>query len=102
MSRMRDALTQFDVIDLDPYGTAAPFLDSAVQAVSDGGLIACTCTDMAVLSGNYPEKCFSLYGTVALKGKYLHEGALRTLLHALDSAANRHKNLMSFAPFVLR
>lgn len=27
----------FDVIDLDPYGSAAPFLDAAVQAVSDGG-----------------------------------------------------------------
>ena len=37
----------FDVVDLDPYGTAAPFLDSAVQAVSHGGLLNVTCTDMA-------------------------------------------------------
>lgn len=28
---------RFDVIDLDPYGSPAPFLDSAVQAVSEGG-----------------------------------------------------------------
>ena len=27
----------YDVIDLDPYGSAAPFLDGAVQAISDGG-----------------------------------------------------------------
>jgi len=81
----------FDVIDLDPYGTAAPFLDSAVQAVSDGGLLCVTCTDMAVLSGNFPEKCFSLYGTVGLRAKFLHEASLRTLLHSIDSAANRHK-----------
>lgn len=27
----------FDVIDLDPYGSPAPFLDAAVQAVSEGG-----------------------------------------------------------------
>lgn len=27
----------FDVIDLDPYGSASPFIDPAVQAVSDGG-----------------------------------------------------------------
>jgi tRNA (guanine26-N2/guanine27-N2)-dimethyltransferase len=26
-----------DVVDLDPYGTAAPFIDGAVQCVSDGG-----------------------------------------------------------------
>jgi tRNA G26 N,N-dimethylase Trm1 len=27
----------FHVVDLDPYGTAAPFMDGAVQAVRDGG-----------------------------------------------------------------
>lgn len=26
-----------DCIDLDPYGTAAPFIDAAVQSVSSGG-----------------------------------------------------------------
>jgi N2,N2-dimethylguanosine tRNA methyltransferase len=26
-----------DVVDLDPYGTAAPFIDAAVQCVTDGG-----------------------------------------------------------------
>lgn len=28
---------RFDVIDLDPYGSPAAFLDAAVQAVSEGG-----------------------------------------------------------------
>ena len=46
---------RFDVVDLDPYGTASPFLDGAVQAVSEGGLLMVTCTDMAVLAGAYPE-----------------------------------------------
>lgn len=27
----------FDVIDLDPYGSPAIFLDAAVQALSEGG-----------------------------------------------------------------
>jgi tRNA (guanine26-N2/guanine27-N2)-dimethyltransferase len=26
-----------DVVDLDPYGTAAPFIDAAIQCVKDGG-----------------------------------------------------------------
>jgi hypothetical protein len=53
----REEPDRVDVIDLDPYGTAAPFIDSAVQAVSDGGLLCVTCTDLAVLAGsNYPEK----------------------------------------------
>lgn len=28
---------KYDVIDLDPYGSAVPFLDTAVQAIVDGG-----------------------------------------------------------------
>eukprot|EP00913_Durusdinium_trenchii_P021028 g19761.t1 len=41
-------LSAYDVIDLDPYGTVAPFIDSAVQAVADGGLLCITSTDMPV------------------------------------------------------
>ena len=37
MYNRRQARERFDVIDLDPYGTAAPFIDAAVQAVSDAG-----------------------------------------------------------------
>ena len=44
----RGADAQFDVIDLDPYGSAAPFIDAAVQSVKSGGLLLVTCTDMAV------------------------------------------------------
>ena len=32
---------QFDVIDLDPYGSPTKFLDSAVQAIRDGGITYC-------------------------------------------------------------
>lgn len=53
----RETSKRFDVVDLDPYGTASLFLDGAVQAVADGGLLCVTCTDLAVLAGGaYPEK----------------------------------------------
>ncbi|NWH97490.1 TRM1 dimethyltransferase, partial [Tichodroma muraria] len=101
----------FDVIDLDPYGSPAPFLDAAVQAVSEGGelgrgsggppgppwaplnpdlpgLLCVTCTDMAVMAGNSAETCYSKYGAVSLKGKFCHEMALRIILHSLDLRAN--------------
>ena len=32
-----------DVVDLDPYGTAAPFIDGAVQCVKDGGRLRTLC-----------------------------------------------------------
>ena len=82
---------RFDVIDLDPYGSAAPFLDAAVQCVEDGGLLCVTCTDMGVLSGGHPETCYAKYGSMPTKGKYLHEMALRIVLHALEAQANRYR-----------
>ena len=81
---------QFDVIDLDPYGSASIFLDSTVQSVRDGGLLCITCTDMAVLCGNVPETCHSKYGSVGLKSPACHEMALRILLQSIESAANRY------------
>jgi tRNA G26 N,N-dimethylase Trm1 len=43
MYRTRGA-QRFDVIDVDPFGSASEFLDSAVQAIADGGLLCVTCT----------------------------------------------------------
>lgn len=37
MYEMRGKTERYDVIDLDPYGSPASFLDAAVQAVSEGG-----------------------------------------------------------------
>ena len=64
---------RFTVIDIDPYGSPASFLDGAVQAVDDGGLICITCTDMAGLSGNHGEASFAKYGAMPLKSKCCHE-----------------------------
>lgn len=64
---------RFTVIDLDPYGSAAPFLDSAVQALDEGGLLMVTCTDMGVLCGNHSDACYGKYGSMSLKAKFCHE-----------------------------
>ncbi|CAM6128891.1 unnamed protein product [Calypogeia fissa] len=82
---------EFDVVDLDPYGSPSIFLDSAVQTIADGGLLLCTATDMAVLCGNNGEVCYSKYGSYPLRGKYCHEMALRILLTCIESHANRYK-----------
>jgi tRNA (guanine26-N2/guanine27-N2)-dimethyltransferase len=81
----------FDVVDLDPYGTPCTLLDSAVQAVAEGGLLCCTATDMAVLCGNASEVCWTKYGVYPVKMKACHEMALRTLLASIQAAAVRHK-----------
>lgn len=83
---------RYNVIDLDPYGSAAPFLDGAVQAVEDGGLLLVTCTDLAVLAGDsHPEKCFSQYGGTTIKqSDFCHEQALRMVIHAIGTSAARY------------
>ncbi len=82
---------KYDVIDLDPYGTAAPFLDAAVQALNNGGLLCVTCTDAGVFaSAGYPEKTYALYGGLPLKGPQCHEGGLRLILHAIATSAARY------------
>ena len=64
---------RFTIIDIDPYGSPASFLDGAVQAVDDGGLLCITCTDMAGLCGNHGEASFAKYGAMPLKSKCCHE-----------------------------
>lgn len=82
---------KYEVIDLDPYGTAAPFFDAALQALQDGGLLCVTCTDPGVFASvSYPEKAYSLYGGISLKGPHSHEGGLRLLLHAIATSAARY------------
>ena len=89
----------YDVIDLDPYGTAAPFLDSAIQAINNDGLLCVTCTDSAIFASHgYLEKTYSQYGGLPLKGEPCHEGGLRLLLHAIASSAARYG--MSIEPLL--
>ncbi|KAJ8001681.1 hypothetical protein DPEC_G00171980 [Dallia pectoralis] len=87
MYEMRGRKERYDVIDLDPYGSPACFLDAAVQAAAEGGLLCVTCTDMAVMAGNSGETCYSKYGSISIKAKYCHEMALRIILHSLDQRA---------------
>ena len=81
----------YEVIDLDPYGTAAPFLDAAIQALVDGGMLCVTCTDASIFaSTGFPEKTYSQYGGLPLKGPHAHEGGLRLVLHAIATSAARY------------
>ena len=81
----------YDVIDLDPYGTAAPFIDSAIQAINDDGMLCVTCTDSAIFASHgYLEKTYSQYGGLPFKGESCHEGGLRLILHAIATSAGRY------------
>ena len=81
---------RFEAVDLDPYGSAAPFLDVSVQAVADGGFLAVTGTDLPVLWGGSPEICFVWYCATPLKSPTSHEMAVRIVFAAIQTAWNRY------------
>lgn len=76
-----------DVVDLDPFGSPAPFAESAFQALRDGGLLCVTATDTAVLVGNYREKALRRYGVKLIKTPFYVEVGLRALLSFLVRVA---------------
>lgn len=79
----------FDAVDLDPYGSAAPFIEPAIRCISDGGILCVTCTDLPVLCGNAPEICYGRYASTPLKSPTTHEMAVRIVFQAVQAAANR-------------
>lgn len=81
---------RFDYVDVDPFGSPTPYLDSAVRAVRNHGMIALTATDMAPLCGVHPRACVRKYGGKPLRTEYCHELAVRLLAGRLASTAARH------------
>lgn len=69
-----------DVVDIDPFGSPAPFLHAAFRALRDEGLICVTATDTAVLVGKYPRKCFRRYNSVIRRTPFYIELGLRNLV----------------------
>ncbi|CAK9011751.1 2)G26)dimethyltransferase 2) [Durusdinium trenchii] len=86
----------FDVVDLDPYGSPSVFLDSAIQAVREGGLLCVTATDLAALCGKNPDMCFTRYGAMPFAGSgfCVHEMALRILLGSMEQTANKYNRYL--------
>ena len=79
----------FQHIDLDPYGSPAPFLDLAFANLGRRAGVSFTATDAAALCGASPRACERRYGAKPTRTEELcHEAALRILLaHAVREAA---------------
>jgi tRNA (guanine26-N2/guanine27-N2)-dimethyltransferase len=79
---------RFTIVDLDPFGSPASYVDCVMRSVEDGGLISVTATDTAVLCGKYPDVCLRKYYGRPLNNSYTNETALRILISlvALTSA----------------
>jgi tRNA (guanine26-N2/guanine27-N2)-dimethyltransferase len=69
----------FDFIEIDPFGTPTPFLNAALVALKNNGVLSVTSTDLANLCGK-KAPCEKFYQAKPLKNAFSHETALRILL----------------------
>lgn len=81
---------RFDFVDLDPFGSPAPFADAACAALARRGMLAMTATDTAPLSGTHARACLRRYGAKPLKTEYCHELGLRILTGFYQRVAGKH------------
>ena len=80
---------RFTIVDLDPFGSPANYVDCMMRSVEDGGLVSVTATDTAVLCGKHPEVCLRKYYGLPLNNSYSNEIALRLLISLVALTSSR-------------
>ncbi|MFA5247147.1 MAG: methyltransferase [Candidatus Micrarchaeia archaeon] len=88
----------YDIVELDPFGTPTLFLDSAIRACAKNAVISVTATDLANLCGARPKPCMREYDAAPSHNYYCHETALRILIGRVVRSAAVHAN--GFTPLV--
>ena len=68
------------LVDIDPFGSPAPFSHAALRAVGHRGLLALTATDLAVLEGSKKRAAARKYWVTITKTPESKEIGLRTLI----------------------
>lgn len=79
----------FDVIDIDPFGSCAPFVNDAFRAIKHNGLLCLTCTDKASLCSN-ERRCLVRYGSQIHRNYSQNETPVRTLLNFIARELAKH------------
>ena len=72
------SVRRFDCVDLDPFGTPAPFVDAAAGSAKH--YLCVTATDTAPLCGAHLKAGIRRYGAVPMNNEYHSEIGLRILL----------------------
>jgi tRNA (guanine26-N2/guanine27-N2)-dimethyltransferase len=80
--------TDFDVVDVDPFGTPIPFADAAFDGTR--ALLCVTATDTAPLCGAHFRSGVRTYSAVPRNTEFHAEMGLRVLLSALVRTAARY------------
>jgi tRNA (guanine26-N2/guanine27-N2)-dimethyltransferase len=91
---LRKCRGKFHVVDIDPFGTPSPFIESAAISIKAGGMLCITATDTSALCGTYEEPCIRKYSSMPLKTEYCHENGLRILAGFIARTFAKYKKFI--------
>jgi len=77
------------IVDIDPFGSPAKYIDCGIRATMHGGLLSTTATDLQVLHGLFKGACKRRYGGLPQKTEYSNEIAIRLILGCIRIIAAR-------------
>jgi tRNA (guanine26-N2/guanine27-N2)-dimethyltransferase len=77
-------------VDIDPFGSPVPFLDTVLQSTARRAVIEVTATDTAALTGSSASALRRRYGARARLDSIAHDTGLRILLARIAENAARH------------
>jgi len=78
-------------VDIDPYGSPLPFLDTAIQSLARRGIAEISATDSAALTGSSKNALLRRYGARVRTDGLAHDSGLRVLLATVARTAARHE-----------
>ncbi len=77
----------YDLVDVDGFGSPAPFLGAVLGACAIDGFIYLTSTDGRTVTGRAPDNCLADYGAYARVHPAAHEQGLRFLIGSIQQTA---------------
>ena len=77
-------------VDIDPYGSPVPFIDSAMQSLARSSVLEVSATDTAALTGSSKNPLLRRYGARVRTDCLSHDSGLRVLLATVAKVAARH------------
>lgn len=77
------------IVDIDPFGSPARFIDCGIRSTMHGGILSVTATDLQVLNGLFQNACMRRYGGIPVRVEYGNEIAIRLVLGCMRHISAR-------------
>lgn len=88
------SLNLIDYIDIDPFGSPVPFLDTSMRRLANNGILAVAATDTAALSGASFAACVRKYNARPMHGEMMHEIGMRILIKKVQEIGAQHEKAL--------